>query len=553
MSDAIYKKLKKQNGEKFAQTIRNHHNGLLEVPNILSILRHAGHGADDVQGVLPYLMTLLQTGDQDNTPPATSRDPFKLLEDAGYDAFHADTLEKQNSIQHYFQRGELLCTFNDASRYQTYHIVHAVKKNVDDINRIDFSGKEKRQDEYGTSVISIQMLKSGGSISIKNRYNHVVPGCDNTFHSDPDNIIHGLSNALQLHFNVDFAATKSPLPEGFALSKGKIIKFHTELNNFRYGDQFWEKDGIIHEINRGRGDALFEGFLFNNQTKTLEPIDPKYPDKFDDDFNRAYGGNRALKIDKAGNLTLDGNVLIGAENSRIKTINLPKLKIMSDNSLQKATSLKIFTATHLESMGNRCLQNSSTLTTLDVPNLITMGSECLKKAGSLTTLNILKLKNMGSFCFKDISSLTTFHAPLLEEIDYGCLKEADCLITFDTRNLREMGHGCLEKAISLTTFNAPNLEIMGKECLNRAHSLTTLHAPNLQKMGAWSLRYANSLVTVHTPQLKKMETYCLECTPALMTFYALHIETMEDHCLEMYQSKMLKRYLESKAKHRANP
>ncbi|MED5422415.1 MAG: hypothetical protein VX740_03140, partial [Pseudomonadota bacterium] len=84
---AMYKKLKKQNGETFAQTIRNHHNGLLEIEDLDVIVRHAGR---DAEPLLPYLMSLLAAND-DNTPTTTETDPFVLLEQAGYDAFHADT------------------------------------------------------------------------------------------------------------------------------------------------------------------------------------------------------------------------------------------------------------------------------------------------------------------------------------------------------------------------------------------------------------------------------------------------------------------------------
>ncbi len=261
----MYKKLKKQNGEKFAQTIRNFHNGILEIPDIDVILRHAGR---DAEPLLPYLMTLLASND--DTPVPAPSDPFVLLKQAGYDAFYADTLEKQNDIKPYFARGELLCTFNDHARYKNYHIVHAVKKDADKIKRKDFKGREERQDEYGTSVISIQMRKKGGFISIKNRYNHTVSGCDNTFNSNPDNIIYGLSAALKDHFNVEFSATKSPLPEGFVLMGDKIFKYHQEKNNVYYGDQAWAENGRIHTVDKSAGDALFEGFLFDNKTKSLK-------------------------------------------------------------------------------------------------------------------------------------------------------------------------------------------------------------------------------------------------------------------------------------------
>ncbi len=373
----MYKTLKKQNGEKFAQTIRNFHNGILEIPDIDVILRHAGQ---DAEPLLPYLMTLLASND--DTPAPAPSDPFVLLDQAGYKAFYADALEKQNSIKPYFARGELLCTFNDHARYKNYHIVHAVKKDVDQIKREDFKGKEERQDEYGTSVISIQMWKEGGFISIKNRYNHAVSGCDNTFDSNPDNIIDGLSAALKDYFNVEFSATKSSLPEGFVLMGNRIFKYYKEDNNIYYGDQAWAENAHVYTVDKVAGDALFEGFLFDNKTKTLKKIDPENNDSFADDFNRCYGGNRALTV-KGGNLYLGDELLIGAEKSRIKTLYLPALTEMGECCLFSADALTRFEAPALTAMGDRCFFSAYDLTRFETPALATSTSSPTKKKHSL--------------------------------------------------------------------------------------------------------------------------------------------------------------------------
>ncbi len=404
----MYNKLKKQNGEKFAQAIRGFHNGILEIPDLDVILRHAGREAEPL---LPYLMSLLASND-DDAPASAPGDPFALLDRAGYEAFHADTLEKQNSIARYFKQGELLCTFNDSARYQDYYIVHAVKKNVDRIRREDFNGKEKRQDEYGTSVISIQMLKEGGYISIKNRYNHTVSGSDNTFGSNPDNIIEGLSAALKAHFNVEFSVTESPLPEGFVLTGNRIFKYHREYNNIYYGDQAWAQDGTIHTVDRSAGDALFDGFLFDNKTKTLKNIDPGFNDSFAEDFNRCYGGNRALSVQK-GNLTLNGAILIGAEESRIISLYLPALVTMGDRCLFDTPALTHFKAPALATMGDCCLFHADALRHFEASALATMGNYCLHNARTLTHFKAAALTTMGSGCLSNASALTGagFKAP----------------------------------------------------------------------------------------------------------------------------------------------
>jgi len=406
----MYNKLKKQNGEKFAQTIRNFHNGILEIPDIDVVLRHAGR---DAEPLLPYLMSLLSSNDDTIAP--VSQAPLALLDQAGYKALHADTLEKQNSIKHHFKKGELLCTFNDNARYKNYHIIHAVKKDVDTILRENFNGKEKREDAYGTSVISIQILKKGGFISIKNRYNHSVPNCDNTFNSNPDNIIQGLSGALKEYFNVDFSATQSQFPEGFILIGNQVFKYHQEMNNVYYGDQAWVKNGTIHTVDKSVGDALFDGFLFDNKKKLLKKIDSESTDSFADDFNQCYGGKRALTV-KNGSLLLDGEVLIGAKNSRIKSIYLPTLTTMSNNFLNCARALTHFAVPALNTMGHSCLFRTPALDNFEAPVLHTMGNDSLFVTESLKNFKAPALQMMGDRCLYFSRVLIHFEAPLLKNI-----------------------------------------------------------------------------------------------------------------------------------------
>lgn len=439
MSD-MYKKIKKQNGEAFARTLRDYHNGLLEIEGLDEIVRYAGRDAEEL---LPYLMSLLASND--DAPPPKPEDPFVLLDRAGYDAFYADTLGKQNSIEKYFEKDELLCTFNDKARHQNYHIVHAVKKDADQIKREDFKGSEERQDAYGTSVISIQMLKKGGFISIKNRYNHSVEGCDNTFNSNPDNIIKGLSAALKNHFNVDFSAAKNPLPDGFVLMNGKIFKYHSEVNNIYFGDGAWARNGVTYGINKGAGEAMFDRFLFDSKTKTLVNIYANERDSFASDFNRDYGGRAGLHA-KNGSLMLGNDVLIGADQSRIKTICLPELTWMT----------------------RHCLYRSHALTQFIAPALTSMGDSSLY----------------------DAHALTQFIAPALTEMMDDCLQNAYKLRRFQANALKTMENGCLYNAFRLAELEANVLTSIGKECLGEAYALTLVTAPELHTAPTRIMRMA---------------------------------------------------------------
>ncbi len=540
-----YKKIKKQNGEAFARALRAHHNGLLEIPDIDRLVRHAGR---DAEALLPYLMSLLAVND--DAPAAAPQDPFALLDRAGYDAFHADTLAKQNSIRKYFRAGELLCTFNDAARYRNYHIVHAVRKDVDRIRRADFTGREKREDAYGTSVISIQMLKQGGFISIKNRYNHAVPACDHTFDSNPDNIVDGLSAALKAHFNVDFSARKTALPAGFVLIGNGIFKYHAERNNIYYGDQAWAENGVIHAVDRGAGDALFDGFLFDNKTKTLKQIDAD--DTFPEYFNRCYGGKRGLSV-QGGNLLLDGDVLIGAAQSRITSLYLPGMTEMGHRCLFHAHALTRFDAPALAAMGNGCLHQADALEQFHVPALATMGNNCLEKAARLTRFAAPALTNTGHGCLQDTGSLTLFDAPALARMGDNCLQFARALTHFSAPALETMGHNCLQNATALhhfaapalvtmenwclqaadalARFDAPLLTVMGDWCLHHAPALDRFDAPALAAMGRWSLFFVKNLTAFDAPLLAGMGERCLLHAGSLAHFNAPALAAMGDECL----------------------
>lgn len=262
MAKSMYEIIKKQNGEHFAKAIRNYDNGIFDIPNIDKIVKYAGR---DAEPIMQYLISLKDVKIEEQ---AVHQDPIRLLDKAGYDAYIADTLEKQNAIQKYYATGERLCTFRDPDRFKNYYIINAVRKDVDKIKRQDFK-KPQREDKYGTSVLSIQVLKTGGFISIKNRYNHTVENPDNTFNSNPDNIIIGLSDAIRHHFNVDFSASKVRLPNGYYLIQNKIIKSNSEFENIIFGADFYVKDGHIIELDKNSQLMLGNGFVYDAKSKKI--------------------------------------------------------------------------------------------------------------------------------------------------------------------------------------------------------------------------------------------------------------------------------------------
>ena len=162
--------------------------------------------------------------------------PFELLKKAGYNLFECQTEEEIQSFKRYYEPNERICTFN-GNRLSICHVFFAVKENVDEIKRKDFSDPQ-RQDAYGTSVISIQFTKGDvNTLSIKNRYNHTVNQPDATFSNNLENIIPGLTYSFTKHYNLNINQNDSKdleLPGYVLANDGKFYKYNYEINNIYY-------------------------------------------------------------------------------------------------------------------------------------------------------------------------------------------------------------------------------------------------------------------------------------------------------------------------------
>ena len=322
--------IKKQNGEHFAKAIRCYDNGIFDIPNLDRIVKYAGR---DAEPIMKYLISLKNI---EITKQSEHHEPLELLARAGYDAYIADTLEKQNAIAGYFAPDEALCTFKDKTRHERYFIINAVRHDADKLKRSDFTNPA-REDAYGTSVISIQILKEGGFISIKNRYNHTVESCDNTFNSNPDNIIMGLSDALQNYFGVDFGTTCTDLPRGYRLIGDQIIKYNQEINNVYIGENFYVADGDIIDIDARHQIMLGGGLIFQIPTKCAhnvaqrfyrtECIDNAFADKAFQQTKDKETGIRTLNA--------DGTPIIKVQNGEMIYINIPNAPYVLLTNMQK--------------------------------------------------------------------------------------------------------------------------------------------------------------------------------------------------------------------------
>ena len=166
--------------------------------------------------------------------------PYELLEEAGYELTECLTEEEIQKFRKYYALGEELCTFR-GNRLNRCVVFWAVKNGVENIKREEFE-KPKREDEYGTSVMSIQFNREGiCTVSIKNRYNSTVNNSDATYGNDLDMIAPGLTKGFATLLEKEYGLRLNnanieqlEIPGYIVANDAKYYKYNMEINGDYY-------------------------------------------------------------------------------------------------------------------------------------------------------------------------------------------------------------------------------------------------------------------------------------------------------------------------------
>ncbi len=530
---SVYDIIKRQNGEAFARAIRDFDSGIFEVPNLPNIVKFAGR---DAKPLLNYLESLknIQIEDCEDFVP---ENPFKLLKKAGYDAFYADTLEKQNSIQDYYADMEVLCTFKDPHRFKNYYIIHCIKEGADKLNRRDFKGQEQREDAYGTSVISIQILKEGGFISIKNRYNHTVQAPDNTFSSNPNNIIAGLSHALKNYFQVDFSSQPVDLDRDFVVAKGMIYQYHTECQNHYFGDGYYVKGNEVSFINKDY-QLIIDNFIVDfRENKVFQPYQTMpnlHPEdavfllikqevknggkltlKKKGDLSFVYLDDRCILKSRNGgmvylDLKLEGylDYPIFAHHRAIEEVHLENVKIVANNSFKNCDNLRKISLPTCDVVFSFSIYHLPKLEYINLDMVTFLGERVLCDIGLVKELSLPLLTRACDACFAGMKQLKKIKAPQITNLNQVVLSQNPCLEEVDLPNLIRLTYCNLCKCPSLKKINLPKLKTVGYRCLSVNKNLQEVYLPQVTSVLDEVLSQNGNLRIVQMPNLKIVGAEC---------------------------------------------
>lgn len=177
----------------------------------------------------------------------------EIIEDfkkAGYDTVIFDDEEKIAECKKYYAAGEIICTYNNLlGRMSQYHMLVAIKKDIDKIQR---SKTPKREDEYGTSILNIQIAKNGSHMSIKNRYNHTVSECDSTLNNNLDLLVPGLQAKVLGYYNIASINKNKTYYRNIAKINGVYLKYVTEVENVYFGNFVLDSKNGVRFADNGR-------------------------------------------------------------------------------------------------------------------------------------------------------------------------------------------------------------------------------------------------------------------------------------------------------------
>lgn len=376
------------------------------------------------------------------------------------------------------------------------YVFFVVKKNVDEIKRENFK-KPIREDEYGTSVMSIQFTKDEAhTLSIKNRYNHALleGNPDATYKNNLENIAPGLTKSFENTYGlVQFNPNTNFEIKDYVRGKdGKFYKYNYEINNIYYcTDNVIIDNFEVKKLPRERY-IVMDYFVLDMKDKKIM----LYDSKIDDSFISSIKNIKKIDVLKCGlNKTIviigeEGNMIIKLDqNYRIIEVENEIIKKVSDNYLSKSKyidklylnnvievgdnflcknkSLSKISMDNVEIIGNNFLKRNTLLKKIYMPNVVELKTGTLQFNNSLKELKLPNVTKIGDNVLKLNSILTYIELPLLEEIGDNFLEYNRYLERFIEPNLRKIGRYMLSHNSVLTDIDVSNLTDEYKDNLSK--------------------------------------------------------------------------------------
>ncbi len=305
----------------------------------------------------------------------TEKTPYELFKEQGYTLKECHTNEEILAYKKYYEKGEELCTFK-SDRLKTNRVFFAVKDNALEIKR---KSDPKREDEYGTSVLSLQFTIDTNYLSIKNRYNHTVKNPDATYQNNLENIAEGLTYSFEKYLGIKQSNAQGDfeIPNYVRATDGKYYRYNFEVNNKYYCPDNNVVDNF-KEVSFPKGKyILFDGFLLDLVDKKLENYDSSCYDAAETVFSNI----KSIKIEKNGDTK--GIYIICEDDIRVYfqlnkynqiiSVVMDGVEIIPSCFLENSSSIKTFSSKDTIEIYDYFLTDCEDLEYLYLPKCKTIG------------------------------------------------------------------------------------------------------------------------------------------------------------------------------------
>lgn len=429
---------------------------------------------------------------QNNYKEVVYKRPEELLKESGYILYECHSEEEIQSFKKYYAPGEALCTFR-GGRLNRCFVFFAIKENVDEIKRENFP-KPQRQDEYGTSVISIQFTRDDShTLSIKNRYNHTVNNPDSTFSNNLDNIIPGLTNSFDKYYGLHQSHLQNAfeIPGYVKASDGKYYKYNYEINNIYYCENNVIIDNFEVKEYPHEQYVILDYFILDLKNKQIQTYWNNM--ELEDSFPNTIGTIKDIKIENDKD---NKNILIKTDDSDEVDVII---------TLDKNNRIIALKNDKVKNINNRFLSHNQVLTSLSLPNVDSVGNWFLGANKNLTELYAPNLTYVGKYFLTFNKSLTILSLPNLSSAEDNFLSANKILTELYTPNLTYAGNEFLFKNESLVTLCLQALNSVGDKFLYFDKALTTIDLPGLTKTGNYFCFRCNNIQTANIPLIPELE------------------------------------------------
>lgn len=502
----------------------------------------------------------------------SKKTPKELFEEEGYDFYECKTEEDIQKFKKYYARGEELCTFKD-KRLDKCYVFFVVKKNVDEIKRENFK-KPIREDEYGTSVMSIQFTKDEAhTLSIKNRYNHALleGNPDATYRNNLENIAPGLTKSFENTYGLkQFNPNTNFEIKNYVRGKdGKFYKYNYEINNIYYcADNIIIDNFEVKKLPKERY-IVMDYFVLDMKDKKIM----LYDSKIDDSFISSIKNIKKIDVLKCGlNKTIviigeEGNMIIKLDpNDRIIEVDNETLKSVSDNYFSKSKYIDKLYLNNVVEVGDNFLNKNKSLSKISMDNVKIIGNNFLEYNEGIEDISLLNVKKIGrSFMFNcDNPKLNKIYMPKVEIIGNSFMFRNNSIMEVFMPNVktignnffmlnptirnieiplvRKIGDSFLEYDELLFELDLPNVVNIGNNFLKRNTLLKKIYMPNAVELKTGTLQFNNSLKELKLPNVTKIGDNVLKLNSILTYIELPLLEEIGDNFLEY--NRYLERFVE---------